>query len=249
MDLTPSAAYFAGHFPAQPILPGITQIALAVAAMRREAEVPTLRAVRHARLRRLVAPGDRLALRRRPASDALIRFELRVADRVVTNGEVEFGPLVSWEGRLPAFGPVVDHPPIEQLLPHRPPMLFVRRVLAQGAEMIVCEAELPPDCPLADESVAPAITAVEAAAQAAAVWEGLRRRDAAEASSGSRMGYLVSLRDVVFTQASLPVKRPFQVVVRLESRMPPLSTYAVEAYCDGLPLLRGEIGTFLAGAD
>lgn len=249
MELQPAVAYFAGHFPDQPILPGVTQIALAVEAMRRQTGVAALRAVRHVRLRQLVAPGDRLALRLRPTSNALIRFELRLEDRVVTNGEVEFGALAPWDGRAPASELTFDHPPVEQLLPHRPPMLFVRRVLARSAEAIVCEAVLPVDCPLADAGVAPTIAAVEAAAQAAAVWEGLRRQEAAATSHGSRMGYLVSLRDVIFAQASLPVERPFHVVVRLQSRMLPLSTYVVEAYCDGSPLLRGEIGTFLASPD
>src|SRR5690606_26992174 len=68
MKIAPADAYFAGHFPGQPILPGVTQIALAAEAIRREINATALCAVRHARLRQLVAPDEQLELTRRSVS-------------------------------------------------------------------------------------------------------------------------------------------------------------------------------------
>jgi predicted hotdog family 3-hydroxylacyl-ACP dehydratase len=126
-------------------------------------------------------------------------------------------------------------------------MRFVERVFDYTDEHIVCEALVPCACPLACEGAAPAIVAIEAAAQAAAVGEALRRTRAG-ARKTAPSGYLVSLRDVELAVATVPVDAPLIVVVRLQSMVLPLSTYAVEAFCQGRPVLRGSIGTFLAHA-
>lgn len=245
--LSPSAAYFEGHFPGRPILPGITQIALVADVLRRELGASALRAVRHARLRQLVAPGDALDLAVKSAVGGSVRFELRCGADAVTNGELELGePPLTWHAEPSDVASMQDYPSMEHLLPHRPPMRFVQRVLTCEDEYIACEAAIPPDCALVDAGAAPAIAAVEAAAQAAAVWEALRRWNAGARDGAASVGYLVSLREVAFATAHVAAEQPFQVVVRLRSRMLPLSTYSVEAYADQRPLLRGEIGTFLA---
>ena len=249
MVLTPAETYFAGHFPGQPILPGVTQIALAAAAIRREFDGAPLRVVRHARLRQLVGPGERLELLTRSIDGNRARFELRRDAKVVTNGELEFGALTAAdESEPPMLGEPFVHPPVEQLLPHRPPMLFVQRVLAVDEHFIACEAGFPIDCPLAAPGgVAPAIAAVEAAAQAAATWEALRRQSGG-AEAGGRIGYLVSLRELTFMREGVSLASPFVVIVRLQSRVLPLSTYAIEVLHEHRQVLRGEIGTFLAAA-
>ena len=84
---------FAGHFPGHPVLPGIAHLALvqdvleelAVRAGCVAAESAIVE-VRHLRLRRPVAPGDRLALSVETSGDGgLVRFEIR---RTAANGEV-----------------------------------------------------------------------------------------------------------------------------------------------------------------
>lgn len=247
MNFLPEEKLFAGHFPGRPILPGVSQIALVAAAMQQGKPGAALSAIPRVRLRQLVAPGERLDLSVRPFGDELLRFELRRDDQVVANGELAFGgAFPSWDSEPPTGQTPIHHPPVEQLLPHRPPMLFVRRVLAYDEHGVVAEAVLPEDCPLANGGAVPAIAAVEGAAQAAAAGEAMRQHDDERALLGERMGYLVSLRDIRFGQAQLPVGRPFVVVARLVSRVLPLSTYAVEAFVEGRLVLSGEIGTFLA---
>ena len=79
---------FTGHFPGEPILPGIAQLGLVLLAL--ETLLGSrwrLVAVRSLRLRRLVRPGDRLQLSLdRPGADGSLRFELRAGSDVVSSG-------------------------------------------------------------------------------------------------------------------------------------------------------------------
>ncbi len=246
--LLPSAGYFEGHFPGRPVLPGVTQIALAAQAIACRAGDCALSAVHHLRLRRLVLPGEELLLATRAAADGRVRFELKHDATIVTNGELTLSKSLSnWDSSVPVLMMESDHPPIETLLPHRSPMRFVDRVLTYTDKHIVCEASIPSACPLVREGAAPAIVAIEAAAQAAAVGEALRRIGAGGRKAASN-GYLVRLRNVELAAATIPADAPLIVVVRLQSVELPLSTYAVEAFYRNQPVLRGGIGTFLADA-
>lgn len=246
--LLPSAAYFEGHFPGRPVLPGVTQLALAAQAIACRVGNGTLSAVHHLRLRRLVLPGEELLLATRPTGDGRMRFELKRDATIVTNGELTLGQSLSnWGSSAPIRVEESGHPPVETLLPHRLPMRFVDRVCAFTDKHVVCEASIPPACPLVREGAAPAIVTIEAAAQAAAAGEALRRIGAGGCNAASN-GYLVGLRNVELAVATIPADAPLIVVARLQSVELPLSTYAVEVFYRGRPVLRGDIGTFLADA-
>jgi len=247
--LLPSAAYFEGHFPGRPVLPGVTQLALAAQAITGRVGDRALSAVHHLRLRRLVLPGEELLLATRPAAHGRMRFELKRGAAIVTNGELTLSDSLSrWcSDSVPEVTTESAYPPIETLLPHRSPMCFVDRVCAFTDKHVVCEASIPSACPLVREGAAPAIMAIEAAAQAAAVGEALRRIGAGECKAASN-GYLVGLRNVELAVATIPATAPLIVVARLQSVELPLSTYAVEIFYRGRPVLRGDIGTFLADA-
>lgn len=240
-------AYFEGHFPGQPILPGVTQIALVVQAIVRDAGHGMLRAIHHVRLRQLVRPGETLALSTHRIEADGVRFELRRGDMLVTNGALAIGeaPVELGGGVRTQVTLAMETPPMDQLLPHRYPMRFVQRVLQCDGERIVCTACVPAACPLVCDGRAPAILAVEAAAQAAGVREALARLTAGRPDCAPS-GYLVSLRDVEFAAATIPADVPFAVTVRVQSVSLPLSTYAIEAGAVSQPILRGTIGTFLA---
>jgi predicted hotdog family 3-hydroxylacyl-ACP dehydratase len=82
---------------------------------------------------------------------------------------------------------------------------------------------------------APALVALEMAAQSAAVLEALLRFRRQE-GGGARVGYLVGARDVRFTCARVPVGEALFAAVRLAAIAPPLSTYAFEV-SDGRALV------------
>lgn len=243
-----SDAYFEGHFPGRPVLPGITQLVLAAEAIVGDRDC-AVSAIHHVRMRQLVLPGEELLLVKREATDGRMRFELKRGLAVVANGELTLSASLStWDGAGPSETPQKTFPPIEDLLPHRLPMRFVMRVLDYADGYVASETSIPSACPLVREGDAPAIVAIEAAAQSAAVGETLRRLEANKPNVAPN-GYLVSLRNIELAVATVPADAPLIVTVRLQSMVLPLSNYAIEVFFkDGRPVLRGGIGTFLAGA-
>src|SRR5262249_59793640 len=92
-----------------------------------------------------------------------------------------------------AAAPPAGLPPIVSLLPHRPPMLFLTRVVGVAEDGLTCEARVPSGCGLVEDGTAPALAVLEAAAQCAGAWEALRRAPTAEA--GPRVAHLLRLHD------------------------------------------------------
>jgi len=237
---------FTGHFPGQPILPGISHLALAQWALGEilGREV-ALAAVRSLKLRRPVVPGDLLELRIGiPGDEGVARFEARCDGASVSQGVIQ-----TWSGPAPADGGFGDaegnaaagFPPPEALLPHEPPALLLREVTEVTEGSIVAVAEIPSSHPLVADGRFPAFLALEAAAQAAAALEALGRREAA----GPRIGYLVGIRDARFTAPSLPAGRRLRVTARLQGGAFPLSVYAVTLGKTGHEVAAGTLSTFL----
>lgn len=255
IDIPADGPWFEGHFPGKPILPGVAELALAIAALRQETGKPLpLRRVGFARLRHLVLPGDRLELSTHEsagaeAETARLRFELQRDGVLVANGEFVIGTPLSQLDELPdrstRISPAGNFPSLDALLLHRPPMRFIDSILQQRADALDCIARIPPRCALVVDGAAPALAAIEAAAQAAAAWEALQRwRRRGEAAP--RVGYLVAMRDIAFFTDRIPADQSLLVSVHLEAVSPPLSHYRFDVSLEGLRLVRGTFGTFLA---
>jgi predicted hotdog family 3-hydroxylacyl-ACP dehydratase len=242
LEIPSGGPLFEGHLPGRPILAGVAQLALVAARLDRGA----LCAIPFARLRQAVLPGDRLEIVARAAAPDRVRVELRRDARVVTNAELVFGAPAPGAAAAPASAASAapETPPIESLLPHRPPMLFVRRVLAVSDEGLACAARIPAACALVADGVAPAIVGLEAAAQGAALWEAVRRTRAG-GEGGARFGYLVSLRDVVLHAVSIPAEAEFSARVTLAAVALPMTWYRIEVVRGAQIVLRGAIGTYL----
>jgi len=255
MAIPADGPWFEGHFPGRPILPGVAELALAIAALRQESGKPLpLRGIASARLRHPVLPGDRLELSAHESAgpegeSARLRFDLTRDGVRVANGEFIVGTPLSQPGALPDRGnrtsPGGIVPAPEALLPHCPPMRFVDSILQQSADALDCIARIPGRCALVSGGSAPAVAAIEAAAQAAAVWEALRRWRR-QGKAAPRVGYLVAMRDVAFFTDGIPADQSLLVSVRLEAAFPPLTHYRFEVSREGLRLVHGAIGTFLA---
>jgi predicted hotdog family 3-hydroxylacyl-ACP dehydratase len=144
-----------------------------------------------------------------------------------------------------AEGAAVDAPPLDRLLPHRPPMRFVTAIERELSDGLQCTARISSECGLAPAGRAPTLLGLEAAAQAAAAWEALRRsREPGGASA--RIGYVVAIRDAVLFTSSIPADESFNAAVRLEAAALPLTHYAVEVALRGEVVARGKIATVLA---
>ena len=248
IDIPAGGAWFEGHFPGRPILPGVAELALAVEALAREAGRPvSLRGIAFARLRQLVLPGDRLDMSSRELDTGRLRIELKRKGDLVANAELLIGNPEEIRDEAAAYVAPDEEsafPPLDALLPHRVPMRFLTSILSVTADGLACTARIPDACALVTDGQAPPVAAIEAAAQAAAAWEAVRRsRDAGVASP--RIGYLVALRDIIFFSGSVPAERDLLVSVRLEGAAPPLTHYRIEVSLDGKPVTRGTVATFL----
>ncbi len=250
IEVPSAGVYFEGHFPGRPILPGVAELTLVLDALARETRNPILiQGIAFARLRQLVFPGDRLELVAREQEASRLRFDLKREGILVANGEFILGPPQTPRYATAPFAapgmPVAAAGPLDELLPHRPPMRFLTSILQQTADGLTCAARIPGKCALVCDGSAPAVASIEAAAQAAAAWEALRRSRNTGAAS-PRIGYLVALRDVAFFTARIAADRDLQVSVNLEAAAPPLTHYRVEISLEGTPVTRGTIATFLA---
>ena len=237
---------FEGHFPGRPILPGIAELVLIARALAPSAGAPSVSAIPFARFRGLVRPADRLDLAATPRGDGGVRFEVRREGALVANGAIVFGdPTPPHEGEtaMAARAPR-GAPTVQELIPHRPPMLFVDRILAEAEDGATCVGTVPRACALVTAGEAPAFVALELAAQTAAVWEALRRSRAA-GKAAPRTGYLVSIKDAVFHRGAIPADGELLASIRLVAQALPLTTYAVQVVAEGGLALSATIGTYL----
>ncbi|MEN6525563.1 MAG: hypothetical protein ABFD65_03640 [Candidatus Polarisedimenticolia bacterium] len=170
-----------------------------------------------------------------PATDGAPRFA------PATDGAPRFAPATG--GAPEGFRAATGGVEASSLLPHRAPARFAARVLRADDERLDLEALVPEASAFVREGAAPALLALEIAAQAAACFETLVRVRAGGPGE-ARRGYLVGARDVVLDGGPLPAGRPILAAVRLAACAPPLSRYAFEVGAGGR--LRGEVSTFLA---
>jgi 3-hydroxymyristoyl/3-hydroxydecanoyl-(acyl carrier protein) dehydratase len=250
LHIDPHARYFAGHFPQRPIVPGVIELMLAIDHLAEQAKQRLfLRAIKFARLRHLVLPGDELAVSARMSDGGFTRVDVRRDSALVANAELDLSvdpPVPSLQPALDRDGVRVDAPPLELLLPHRPPMRLVTGIDLELAEGLQSTARISADTGLARAGRVPAVIALEAAAQTAAAWEGLRR-SREPGGAGARVGYLVAIREVTFFTADIPVEMPLHATIELDGLALPLTHYAVEVALGDALVLTGKIATVLAG--
>ncbi|MEM7168019.1 MAG: hypothetical protein AAF581_21380 [Planctomycetota bacterium] len=142
----------------------------------------------------------------------------------------------------------VDTP--AQFLPHGAAMVYVQSVLACTADSCSCVARFATDNPFARRGRVRSYITVEAAAQAIAIHEGLNEvtADGAEdnASSRSKIGYLVALSDLELHQAHVPVDCDFEIAVQRNASVPGLAVYEIHVAVDGNPVATASLKTFRA---
>lgn len=129
-----------------------------------------------------------------------------------------------------------------EVLPHSPPAVLVERVLAFDGDTVVCLARIGADSPFVSDGRAPALVALEMAAQAAAMLP--QRGDGTVGPL--RSGYLVRVRDVTLSRADLPAGAALVVTARRTDATGPLGVFAVDVRLDGEPVLAGTLATMRA---
>lgn len=256
LAVPPGGPLFEGHFPGRPILPGVALLDLALRALDPGGSPEALTTLDFLRLRRVVLPGERLEIEVEPEIQAepaeILRLTVRRGEELVAQAGLMIGeaaPLAAEASKpVPAAPrshsgtptlPEAGVPDLDRLLPHRPPMRFITGIEAKGDDGIVCSVRLAERGPFTAEGVAPSLVAIEMAAQAAAVFAGLR------ASGAPRAGFLVGARDVRFHRRRIPAGAPCSAAVRVTGSAGDLSTFDFEVVCGGEKVASGTLSTWL----
>ena len=92
LQIAPEHPAFAGHFPGQPLLPGVSLLAEVLEAVLDEPALATIVGSRpriaSAKFLAPVRPGAQLTLRLEAAGRGL-RFEVRIGERIAASGQFE----------------------------------------------------------------------------------------------------------------------------------------------------------------
>jgi 3-hydroxyacyl-[acyl-carrier-protein] dehydratase len=78
---------YAGHFPGQPVLPGVVLLDATLQALERAGHGHTGSwEINNAKFQSIVRPGEELTLQHETLPDGSVRFAIRTADRAVASG-------------------------------------------------------------------------------------------------------------------------------------------------------------------
>lgn len=102
---------------------------------------------------------------------------------------------------------------IENLLPHRGPMLLVDRLVSDDAEGVRVEAVVRRGAPFVEDRGLPSWASIELMAQAVGTWAGLRRL---EANDSIRLGFLLGTRRFEASVSHFPVGAVLEIAARRE---------------------------------
>lgn len=138
-----------------------------------------------------------------------------------------------------------DLPQPTALLPHRPPILCIDRILALSADEAVCELEVRDGDHLVDGALWEG-SLIEGLAQTAAALNGRFQTEAAGGAPAaeSLRGLLVGLRGLTVTRRPRAGER-VQFRVTLIKRLGPMILVAGEARCDDEVLAGGRLKFFV----
>ena len=89
VQIPPESPWFCGHFPEEPILPGIAQLGMVCDAIRRSShQEPKVSGISRVRFKQMIRPGDRLAITVKPRKEReeFFSFQVKVDREVACSG-------------------------------------------------------------------------------------------------------------------------------------------------------------------
>ena len=105
-----------------------------------------------------------------------------------------------------------EHSDFEQLLPHRPPMLMLTRMLAQEHDSVHCSSVIAAHNPLLRDGLFPVTAGVELLAQAAGTLIGRRAP-----GNATRPGAIVQVKSFHVKQLDIPVGAELHIHARYQA--------------------------------
>jgi predicted hotdog family 3-hydroxylacyl-ACP dehydratase len=231
----------AGHFPDRPLVPGVLQLLLVERAVAEATgEDLSLSEVSRVRWRKPVTPVDRLRLSA-AVGESRVRFDLSVDGTTACDGSFAVGRLPLVEAAHAPEPTAGGGPDPSTLLPHRPPMLFIERVVEWGEHGGVCRGRIDPDaCLAAGDDAIPAAAAIEFAAQAVGAVEMCRSGH----HGPPRSGVLVAVSRTVLTAGRFPVTTELTAQVGPTTWSPPMARSSARVIAGGREILSCHLTTW-----
>ena len=132
-------------------------------------------------------------------------------------------------------------PPITELVPHRPPMLLLDRVVSWDHGRVVCGVVLRHDSPFVVSGRVSSTVAIEYMAQCIAVYAGLGGHARSEPV---RIGYLLGSREVIFEVEDFRVGDELRVEASHLWGDDALGSFACAVHRRGRVAARGTLNVF-----
>lgn len=205
--ISDGSAFFDGHFPGHPVLPGIAQLALVEQTLRIAGANKQISGLTRVKFRRRVKTWSSFTIDVFLESDQCT-FELyeqhdmkeAICDGAVRTAQEALEAVEPASASRASSQKMQDT--LEDLIPHRQPMRLVDQILEISESRCVTSTRARESWPMGDEHGISSIVLVEAVAQTAAAlggWES-RRRGITE-----NIGYLLGVRAAQWSTPLIPV--------------------------------------------
>jgi predicted hotdog family 3-hydroxylacyl-ACP dehydratase len=138
--------------------------------------------------------------------------------------------------------PAAPYPPLEELLPHRPPMILLDWLVEWAPRRARCAVTLRPDSPFMENGRVRAVVAVEYMAQAIAACAGMEARQEGRPPGA---GFLVGARDLELAVDHLSAGDALEVEAEYLQGNEQLASFRCRVRRGGRPVAAAVINVYL----
>ena len=132
-------------------------------------------------------------------------------------------------------------PPVADVVPHKPPMLLLDRVLSYETDRVTCEVRIGPETPFLEDGLVPAVVGIEYMAQTVAAYAGLTAR---EQGKDAKIGFLLGCRDLTLGTEGFAVGDLLVVEARRTWGDADLGSFACSVARSGEVVVQGVLNVY-----
>lgn len=221
--------FYAGHFPGEPVLPGVAQVLRVEEAVRSLGIVHPLTRLSRIKFTHAISPGPDSELTL-DVTHNTAAFSFSQGLQACSKGVMYFDSDTPTLTELPAWLTTAAANPesklptctedFERFMPHRRPMLWLDRVHMLTDERLITSRRV-------EASLTSNAVVLELFAQTASAHFGYLAVSKGGVPNG---GALLGSRQIVFFDSALPSDMPVYVAVEMTLAMPPLAQFSCWAF-------------------